>query len=79
MILLNDITESSLKTIGLVFMLNREEDFLALYRIEKNNIGIPDVSYCITTDENLRVMLFYRSLPISPPNIFRQGRNTTPN
>ena len=73
---LNDITESSLKTIGLDFFMNREEDFLTLYRIEKNNIGIPDVSYCIRIDQNLRVMLFYRNSPISLPNWFRQGRNT---
>ena len=65
-----------MKTIGLDFFINREEDFLTLYRIEKNNIGIPDISYCIRIDQNLRVMLFYRNSPISLPNWFRQGRNT---
>ena len=43
--------------------------------MEKNNIGLPDVSYSIRFYENLRVMLFYRNSPISFPNWFRQGRN----
>ena len=73
---LNDITQISLTTNGLDFMLNREQDFITLYRIDKNNIGIPYVTYCIRIDQNLRVMLFHRSSPISLPNWFRQGRNT---
>ena len=68
---LNDITEISLKTIGLDFMINREEDFLMLYRIEKNNIGILDASYYIRIDQKLHVLIFNRSSPISLPNWFR--------
>ena len=56
---LNDITEGTLKTIALNFMIYGEEGFLTLFRIDKNINGISDVSYCIRIDQNLRVMFFY--------------------
>ena len=60
-------------------MLNSEKYIMTFYRIEENNIGIPDVAYCIRIDHNLKVMFLYRSSPISFPNWFRQSRNTIPN
>ena len=70
---MNDLTRSSLRTIGFDFWFVHEGDSVTLYWKEKNII-IPDVSYCITIDQNLRVIQFYRSLPISLANWFREDR-----
>ena len=70
-----DITQSLLKTMRLVFMLNREEYFLTLYRVRKTGTA----SYWLRTNRNIRVMLFNRSSPINLLNWFSRNRNTIPN
>ena len=67
---LKDLTQSSLKFVGLYFMLYHEEDFLTHCRIEEAINGISDESYFIRISQTLRVMLFHRRWQIFLPKWF---------
>lgn len=73
---LEDINEKKVNDLGQEFVMKRNDDNLAIYKLETNEVRIPEVTHCIRVDKDLHVKLFYKSVPLPLPLWFRQGRNT---
>lgn len=73
---LDDINECMVKYLGNGFILEKHDTFVIIYKLERNPSMVPEVTHCIKIDEELRVKLFYKSIPVPLPIWFRKGRNT---
>lgn len=72
----SDINETLLNFLDKDFLYSNYEDHTIYYKMEVNDMSVPEVTECIRIDSNLRVKLFYRRSPVPLPSWFRQGRDT---
>ena len=68
----SDVNDSLLKYIGSDYSCARYEDHAVFYKLEENELSIPEVTACIRIDANLHVKLFHRGSPIPLPKWFSQ-------
>ena len=57
------------------FTMSRFNEHLVFYKLELDELSIPQVTSCIRIDNDLHVKLFYRGAPLPLPEWFRQGRD----
>jgi hypothetical protein len=69
----DDIRDSLLKHLDHQFSFSRYEDHAIFYKMEKNNLSVPEVTVCIRVDADLRVRLYHRGAPLPLPEWFRHG------
>ena len=74
---LNDLASKGPKSCNDGFIFDHLEEVLVMYKLERDgSTNVPQVTYAIHVDVNLRVKLFYKNSPIALPVWFRQGRKT---
>ena len=54
----------------------KKEDHVFLYKLELNDASVPEVTLCVRINQDLRLKLFSKGLPLPLPQWFRQGRDT---
>ena len=55
--------------------MSKRSDHLVFYKLEENDLSIPQVTECIRIDDKLHVKLFFKGSPIPLPQWFRKGHN----
>jgi len=69
----SDIDESLLKVIQNDFQFSKFDDHAVFYKIEWNDLSVPNVTYCIRVDCDLHVKLFYKGSSLPLPAWFRKN------
>ena len=69
----DDITDSLLKHLDHHFSFTRYEDHAIFYKIEKNDLSIPEITSCIRVDADLHVRLYHRGSPLPLPEWFHRN------
>ena len=57
------------------FTLTKFDQHLVFYKLELNELSVPEVQECIRIDDDLHVKLFYKGSPVPLPEWFRKGRD----
>ena len=57
------------------YTIAKYEDHIVFYKIEHNELSIPQVTECIRIDDKLHVKLYYKGFPVSLPKWFRHGHD----
>ena len=57
------------------YTLTRFDQHLVFYKLELNELSVPEVKECIRIDDELHVKLFYKGSPVPLPEWFRKGRD----
>ena len=68
-----DDIDSKLAPLGYTFQ--RYDDHVVFYRLQTNDLNVPEVTDCVRVDRDLHVKLFYKSSPLPLPQWFRNGRD----
>ena len=68
-----DINNSLLKHLDHRFSFSRYDDHAIFFKMEKNDLSVPEVTVCIRVDADLRVRLYHRGAPLPLPEWFRHG------
>lgn len=56
---------------------NRYENYVIYYKLELNDLSIPEVTEVIRIDVEMHVKLFFKNSPLPLPLWFRHGRDCT--
>lgn len=72
----SQVNDSLLSTLEQGFAFVNKEDYVLYYKFEVDERTVPEVTYCIRVDSDLRVQLFFKGLPVPLPHWFRKSRNT---
>ena len=67
-----DDIDSKLAALGYTFQ--RYDDHVVFYRLQTNDLNVPEVTDCVRVDRDLHVKLFYKSSPLLP-QWFCHGRD----
>ena len=68
-----DDIDSKLAPLGYTFQ--RYDDHVAFYRLQTNDLNVPEVTDCVRVDRDLHIKLFYKSSPLPLPQWFRHGKD----
>ena len=57
------------------YTIAKHGDHIVFYKIERNELSIPQVTECIRIDDKLHVKLYYKGSPVPLPKWFRHGHD----
>lgn len=72
---LDDITEKRVKSLGDGFILEKKEDYVLIYQVERLSRDIPIVTHCIRVNGKLNIEIRYKGIPMPLPSWYWTGRN----
>ena len=72
----SQIDGSFLTDLEQVYSFMKNENHVLFCEVELNNSSVSEVTHCARVDSDLKVKLFFKSLPLPVPQWFRQGRDT---
>ena len=58
-----------------VYTIAKYKDHIVFYKMEHNELSIPQVTECIKIDDKLHVKLYYKGSPVPLPKWFRHGHD----
>ena len=70
-----DVNSSLLTHLEDGYEFKKYEDHVVFYKLNTDELSIPEVTECIRIDKNLHVRLFYKRSPLPLPQWFRYGRD----
>lgn len=73
---IEDIDGSCIKSLGDGFTIANKDGHRIIYKMEINQLNVPEVTHCIDVANDLRVKLYHQNVPVPLPEWFRRGRNT---
>ena len=59
------------------YAIAKHEVHIVLYKVERNELSIPQVTECIVIDDKLHVKLYYKGCPVPLPKWFHHGHLST--